>query len=120
MPLRPHHLTVMFATLAPTVDTAVHRAAGRTVRPVTICYESGHRQVCAAPAHRLRRDQGGVVAVETSADTGFVVYAGTACHPTLAVGSGRGRTEFAAPICAATILIEDAAPRADRIPLRVR
>lgn len=119
MPLRPHHLAVMYAALAPTVDTAANRAAVGVERSVTVCYESGCRQVCVATAHRLRRDQGGVVAVEASADIGYVFYAGIACHPALAVGVGRGKTEFTSPIRATTMLIEEAAYRADRIRFRL-
>ncbi|HLU97984.1 MAG TPA: hypothetical protein VKZ89_14195 [Thermobifida alba] len=104
MPIRPHHLAAMSATLAWAADGLAARTGG----PVTVRYESGRRQVCeAVVAHRLLRDQGGVVAVEADAGTGYALYAGTAWHPTLILRSARGGAEFDIPVRAGSIRIED-------------
>ncbi|MEY9214126.1 hypothetical protein NI17_021330 [Thermobifida halotolerans] len=105
MPIRPHYLAAMAATIARASDIAARRSGA----PVTVHYESGHRQVIeAATPHRLVRDQGGIVAVEADADTGYSLYAGAACHPILILRSDRGGVEFDIPVRAGSIRVEDA------------
>jgi len=107
VPVRPHHLAAMAAAIVQTAPPPVPR---RTGGPVTVHYESGHRQTIGmVTARRLRCDQGGVVAVDTDAGTGYSLYAGPSCHPALVLCSERGRIEFDIPVRAGSIRIEDSA-----------
>lgn len=104
MPIRPQNLATMSATIAGVVDAAADRR--RADGPVTVVFESGHRQVVAGPAGRpLARDHGGIVALEAGAGTRYTLFAGITCHPTLVLRSGRGPAAFDIPVRAGSITV---------------
>lgn len=117
MPIRPAHLATMSATIAdavrPSIDGAVRRsslggasAVPSVSGPVTIVFESGHRQmVDGAGTTELVRGHGGIVKLEARARTDYAVYADAACTRVKRLRSGSGPARFIAPIHAAAIVL---------------
>ncbi|MFC3998360.1 phosphatase [Nocardiopsis sediminis] len=103
MPIRPANLATMSATIA----GALAGMSGRDrTRPVTVTFESGHRQVVEGGGCRvLDSDQGGVVAIETESPTKFALYAGNSCQGARAVASGSGSVTFGDPLLAGAIVL---------------
>ncbi|MBV2365146.1 phosphatase [Streptomonospora nanhaiensis] len=104
MPIRPANLATMSATIAGAL--AGMRAGDEPPRPVTVVFESGHRQVVEGGGCRtLESDQGGVVAIETQVATRYALFAGTSCQGGRAVASGSGSVSFGDPVLAGAIVL---------------
>ncbi|GAB3439735.1 hypothetical protein GCM10027570_04390 [Streptomonospora sediminis] len=104
MPIRPANLATMSATIAGALSGM--RAGKDSVRPVTVTFESGHRQVVDSGGCRaLESDQGGVIAIESDTAAKYALFAGTSCQGTRAVTSGRGSATFRQPVLAGAIVL---------------
>ncbi|GAA4897003.1 phosphatase [Streptomonospora salina] len=105
MPIRPTNLATMSATIAGALSPT-RSDSGDTVRPVTVTFESGHRQVVDTGGCRsLESAQGGVVAIEAEAAAKYALFAGTSCQGGRAIASGRGPATFGDPILAGAIVL---------------
>jgi hypothetical protein len=81
-------------------------AGGAATRPVTVVFESGHRQTVEGGGCRvLDSDQGGVVAIDTEAPTKYALFAGTTCQGGRAIASGSGSVAFGDPVLAGAIVL---------------
>lgn len=105
MPIRPTNLATMSATIAGALS-GMRSDSERTIRPVTVTFESGHRQVVDTGGCRsLESDQGGVVAIEAEAASKYALFLGTSCQGGRAVTSGRGSVNFSQPVLAGAIVL---------------
>ncbi|MBB6173970.1 hypothetical protein HNR23_004030 [Nocardiopsis mwathae] len=78
-----------------------HRA-----RPVTVTFESGHRQVVEGGGCRvLDSEQGGVVSIGTEVPTRYALFAGTSCQGGQAIATGSGSVTFGDPVLAGAIVV---------------
>ncbi|ASU82082.1 phosphatase [Nocardiopsis gilva YIM 90087] len=104
MPIRPANLATMSATIAGAL-AGMSGAADRE-RPVTVTFESGHRQVVEAGGCRvLDADQGGVVSIGTEVPTRYALYEGTSCQGGRAIATGSGSVTFNDPVLAGAIVV---------------
>nr|WP_155999056.1 phosphatase [Streptomonospora sp. PA3] len=95
----------MSATIAGALS-GMRPARDESVRPVTVTFESGHRQVVDAGGCRaLACDQGGVVAIETGPGSKYALFAGDTCQGGRAITSGRGSVTFSQPVLAGAIVL---------------
>ncbi|GAA1762929.1 MULTISPECIES: phosphatase [Streptomonospora] len=105
MPIRPANLATMSATIAG-ARSGMRSERDEAVKPVTVTFESGHRQVVDSGGCRaLESEQGGVIAIETDDDARYALFAGTSCQGGRAITSGRGSTTFSQPVLAGAIVL---------------
>ncbi|MFD0773733.1 phosphatase [Streptomonospora algeriensis] len=105
MPIRPTNLATMSATIAGALS-GMRSDSDRSVRPVTVTFESGHRQVVDTGGCRaLESDQGGVMSIEAEPAAKYALFIGDSCQGGRAVTSGRGSVTFSQPVLAGAIVL---------------
>jgi hypothetical protein len=104
VPIRPASMATMSAAIARVVDSPAPEQ--HVPAPTTLTFASGRSEVVTeGGCMKLPHGEGGIVALDTGADTRFVLFSGPQCKGSRIVASGEGPVRFASPVEAGTIVL---------------